>query len=113
MSAKILCNPKNKLTRTNRARLFNSRTFNLVVPKPVKFDLVTALGLRVAKLNAGQLARRATQCKNRIRKVRAILADLSADSSFAPKLRQYVAIHCALLSAVQAEFLRRIQPKKG
>jgi len=108
MSAKILSNPKNRLTSKNRKRVMRSRYITVINPgvaiaKPVQ-DRITA---HIAGLNMSNLVRKMTQCPNRIRKAKAILDDLSPDSSFARGIRHNIAVNVFVLSAVEAEIKRR------
>lgn len=108
MSAKILGNPKNKLTAKNRKRLMRSRDFSVLHPsvklaKPVKDQIKE----QVACWTMGQLVRKTVQCPDQIRLAKGILDDLSPDSSFAPGIRRAIAVNSLVLSVVKAEIAKR------
>jgi len=110
MSAKILGNPKNKLTAKNRKRVMRSRYFTVVNPgvaiaKPVQ-DRIDA---KISGLTMTQLVRKTVQCPHRIQRAKSILEDLSPDSSFAPGIRHNIAVNVYVLSVVEAEIKRRTE----
>lgn len=108
MSAKILGNPKNKLTAKARKRVMRSRDF-VVTPDVtlVSKPMADQIKAQVAGWTMGQLVRKTVQCPNQIRLAKGILDDLSPDSSFAPDIRRAIAVNSLVLSAVEAEIAKR------
>lgn len=108
MSAKILSNPKNKLTAKNRKRVMRSREFTVVPPKATVGKLTQdRIEFNISRLTMAQLCRRRVQCPHRIQKAKSILEDLSPDSSFVPAIKQNIAVNVFILAAVEGEIARR------
>lgn len=108
MSAKILGNPKNKLTAKNRKRVMRSRYFTVINPGiAIEKSMQDRITANVAGLSMTQLVRRTIQCPHRIQKAKSILEDLSPDSSFAPGIRYNIAVNVFILATVEAEIARR------
>lgn len=108
MSAKILGNPKNKLTAKARKRVMRSRDLVVTPDVPlVSKSMADQIKAQVEGWTMGQLVRKTVQCPNQIRLARGILDDLSPDSSFAPDIRRVIAVNSLVLSAVEAEIIKR------
>lgn len=108
MSVKILGNPKNKLTAKNRKRVMRSRDFTVINPKATVGKLTKdRIEYNISRLSMAQLVRRTVQCPHRIQEAKSILEDLSPDSSFAPAIRQNIAVLVFILATAKVEIAKR------